>query len=150
MSQNKIRIKNKKASFEYFLEERLVAGIRLTGTEIKSIRLGKANITDAFCVFEEGELFIRNLHIAEYSYGTYNNHTPKRERKLLLNARELKKWNNKVKEKGFTIVPTVMFITEKGWAKIEIALAKGKHHFDKRNTLKEKDAKREMARLKMH
>ncbi|MFA8451492.1 MAG: SsrA-binding protein SmpB [Bacteroidales bacterium] len=148
MSLSKIKIKNKKASFEYFLVERIVAGIRLTGTEIKSIRLGKANITDAYCVFEEGELYIRNLHISEYSYGTYNNHLPKRERKLLLTARELKKWDTKVKEKGFTIIPTIMFINDRGWAKIEIALAKGKQHYDKRNTLKEKDARREMDRMK--
>ena len=146
-----IKIKNKRISWEYFLIEKIVAGIVLTGTEIKSIRQGKANLADAFCYFEEGELFVRGMHISEYSYGTYNNHVTKRDRKLLLNARELKKLHIKVKEKGMTIVPVLLFINEKGLAKLEIALAKGKHFYDKRESLKEKDTKREIDRhLKKH
>jgi SsrA-binding protein len=143
---NRIKIKNKRISWEYFLIEKLVAGIVLTGTEIKSIRNGKANLSDSFCVFEEGELFVRSMHIAEYVYGTYNNHLAKRDRKLLLTARELKKLNIKVKEKGMTLVPVTLFINERGLAKLEIALAKGKHFYDKRESLKEKDTKREIDR----
>jgi SsrA-binding protein len=144
--ENNIRIKNKRASWEFYLIERLVAGIVLTGTEIKSLRNGKASLADSYCLFEGGELFVRGMHIAEYSYGTYNNHLAKRDRKLLLTARELKKLNTKVKEKSMTIVPIVLFINEKGLAKLEIALAKGKHYFDKRENLKEKDHKREIDR----
>jgi len=143
---NRIKIKNKRISWEYFLIEKLVAGIVLTGTEIKSIRNGKANLSDSFCVFEEGELFVRSMHIAEYVYGTYNNHLAKRDRKLLLTARELKKLNIKVKEKGMTLVPVTLFINDRGLAKLEIALAKGKHFYDKRESLKEKDTKREIDR----
>lgn len=142
-----IRIKNKRASFEYFLVETLTAGIVLTGTEIKSIRQGKASLADSFCAFKGYELFVREMHIAEYSHGTYNNHEPKRERKLLLNFRELKKLSTKVKEKGFTIVPVSLFIDEKGRAKLEIALAKGKHHYDKRDDLRKKDSKMEIDRI---
>ena len=143
---NNIHIKNKRAHREYFILERYVAGIVLTGTEIKSIRNGKANLADAYCVFENGELFVRGMHIAEYSYGSYNNHLAKRDRKLLLTKRELKKLNNKVKEKGFTIVPTVLFINERGLAKLEIALARGKHYYDKREDLKKRDTQREIER----
>ena len=146
MVSSKIRIKNKRISWEYFLIEKLVAGIVLTGTEIKSIRGGKANLAESFCVFEGGELFVRGMHIAEYTYGTYNNHLAKRDRKLLLQARELKKLNIKVKEKGMTIVPVTLFINERGLAKLEIALARGKHFYDKRESLKEKDTKREIDR----
>jgi SsrA-binding protein len=144
--QNSIRIKNKRVSWEYFLIEKLNAGIVLTGTEIKSIRMGKANLAESYCYFEGGELFVRGMHISEYSYGTYNNHIAKRDRKLLLTARELKKLNIKVKEKSMTIIPVALFINEKGLAKLEIAVAKGKHFYDKRNTLKEKDHKREIDR----
>ena len=144
--QNNIRIKNKRVSWEYFLIDKIVAGIVLTGTEIKSIRMGKASLADSYCYFEGGEMFVRGMHIAEYSYGTYNNHLAKRDRKLLLTARELKKLNVKVKEKSMTIIPVVLFINDKGLAKLEIAVAKGKHFYDKRNTLKEKDHKREMDR----
>lgn len=147
---NSVKIKNRKASFEYFLVERFVAGIQLTGTEIKSIRDGKANLTDAYCSFTGTELFVRNMHIAEYSMGTYNNHEPKRDRKLLLNKRELKKLLAKVNEKGFTIIPVSLFINERGLAKLEIALAKGKHTYDKRESLKQKDTKRELERLRDH
>lgn len=143
---SKVQIKNRRASFEYFLVEELTAGIVLTGTEIKSLRDGKASINEAYCAFKDNELYVINMHITEYSYGTYLNHAPKRERKLLLNRRELKKWQGKVKEKGFTIVPTMLHINEKGLAKLNIALARGKHSYDKRETLKEKDMKREMDR----
>lgn len=143
---NKIKIRNKRISWEYFLIDKIVAGIVLTGTEIKSIREGKANLADSYCYFEGGELFVRNMHISEYLYGTYNNHLAKRDRKLLLNRRELKKMQRQVKEKSMTIVPVVLFINDKGLAKLEIALAKGKHFYDKRNTLKDKDHKREIDR----
>ncbi len=145
-NNNNIRIKNKRASHEYFFLEKYVAGIVLTGTEIKSIRSGKASLTDAYCVFEEDELFVVGMHIAEYSYGTYNNHFPKRVRKLLLTARELKKLKNKVKDKGLTIIPITLFINDRGLAKLEIALAKGKHFYDKREDLKKKDSQREIDR----
>jgi len=143
---NNIKIRNKRISWEYFLIDKIVAGIVLTGTEIKSIRSGKANLADSYCYFEEGELYVRNMHISEYLYGTYNNHLAKRDRKLLLNRRELKKMQRQVKEKSMTIVPVVLFINDKGLAKLEIALAKGKHFYDKRNTLKDKDHKREIDR----
>lgn len=146
MKEN-IRIKNRRLSFEYFVVETFIAGIVLTGTEIKSIRQGKASLADAFCAFQGHELFVKEMHIAEYNYGTHNNHEPKRERKLLMNLRELKKLSTKVKEKGFTIVPAVLFIDNKGHAKLEIALARGKHHYDKREDLKKKDSKREIERL---
>jgi SsrA-binding protein len=126
--------------------QEFTAGIQLTGTEIKSIREGKANIADAYCTFKGDELFVINMHIAEYSFGTYNNHEPKRDRKLLLTKRELHKMQAKVKEKGFTIIPTLLFINEKGLAKLTISLARGKHYYDKRESLKQKDVKREIDR----
>lgn len=141
-----INIKNKKAGFEFFLLEEFSAGIQLSGTEIKSIRDGKANITDAYCLFVGNELFVKNMHIAEYTYGTCYNHEPRRDRKLLLTKRELKKLLVKTKEKGLTIIPTRLYINEKGFAKIDIALAKGKKLYDKRETLKTKDTKREIDR----
>jgi len=144
--QKNISIKNKRVSWEYFLIEKIVAGIVLTGTEIKSIRSGKANLSDSFCYFENGEIFVRGMHISEYSFGTYNNHLEKRDRKLLLNIREIKKLNIKVKEKSMTIIPVKLFINDRGLAKLEIAVAKGKHFYDKRNSLKEKDSKREIDR----
>jgi SsrA-binding protein len=143
-----ISIKNKKAVFEYFLLEEFDAGIVLTGTEIKSIREGKASFVDSFCAFEKGELYVYNLHISEYSLGTHYNHDPKRARKLLLTARELRKLQTKTKEKGFTIIPFLLYINEKSLAKLKIALAKGKHSYDKRETLKNKDVKREIDRHK--
>ncbi len=146
MVNNKIRIKNKRASHEYFFLEKYTAGIVLTGTEIKSIRSGKASLSDAYCAFEDNELFIIGMHVAEYSYGTYNNHFPKRVRKLLLTARELKKLKNKVKDKGLTVIPVVLFINDRGLAKLEIALAKGKHFYDKREDLKKRDSQREIDR----
>lgn len=144
---NNIKIKNKRASFEYFLIETFTAGIVLTGTEIKSIREGKASLVDSYCSFRDFELFVVGMHIAEYAQGTYNNHNPKRDRKLLLNARELRKLKNKVQEKGFTIVPVTLFINDNGLAKLDIALARGKHYYDKRESLKIKDSKRELDRL---
>lgn len=148
MSSTNISIKNKRASFEYYLIEQFTAGIQLTGTEIKSIRSGKVNISDAFCIFIGNEMFVKNMHIAEYEMGTHYNHEPKRDRKLLLNKRELKKLRIKIDEKGFTIVPILMYINENGFAKLNIALAKGKHAYDKRETLKKKDMQREIDREK--
>lgn len=145
---NRIVIKNKKASFEYFLLELFTAGIQLTGTEIKSIRLGKVSLREAYCMFINDELFVRSMHIAEYKYGTHYNHDPKRDKKLLLNKRELKKLYTKVREKGLTIVPVKLFINERGLAKLNIALAKGKHFFDKRESLKKRETKREIDRSK--
>ena len=142
-----INIRNKKASFEYELIEKLVAGMQLTGTEIKSIRSGKVSMNDSYCLFQNGELYVRNIHISEYELGTVNNHPAKRDRKLLLTKRELQKLERKLKESGLTIVPTRMFINDRGLAKLEIALAKGKKTYDKRETLKQKDSRREMDRV---
>jgi SsrA-binding protein len=141
-------IKNKKASHEYEFIEKFTAGIMLMGTEIKSIREGKATITDSFCQFSNGELFIKGMHISEYWWGNINNHEPLRVRKLLLTRRELRKLERKVKETGLTIIVIKVFITDKGLAKAEIALAKGKKEYDKRETLKRKDATREMDRMR--
>jgi SsrA-binding protein len=139
-------IKNRKASHEYEFIEKFIAGIMLTGTEIKSIREGKATIGDSFCQFSNGELFLKGMHVSEYWWGNLNNHEPLRERKLLLTKRELRKLDRKIKETGLTIVPTKMFINDRGLAKVEIALSKGKKEYDKRETLKRKDAVREMDR----
>lgn len=141
-----IDIRNRKASFEYSFLDKYVAGLSLTGTEIKSIRMGKANITDGFCVFVNGELIARNIQINEYEKGTHYNHEPKRDRKLLLKKTELKKLQNALKDQGLTIIPLKLFISEKGWAKLEIALAKGKKLYDKREDIKKKDIQRETAR----
>jgi SsrA-binding protein len=142
-----VNIKNKRASFDYEFIDTYTAGIVLTGTEIKSIRLGKASLVDTFCFFSRGELWVKNMHIAEYFYGSYNNHTARRDRKLLLNRKELLKLQRATKENGFTIVPTRLYINEKGLAKVVIALAKGKKQYDKREALKEKDDRREMDRM---
>ena len=147
MKQAPINIKNKRATFDYELLETYTAGIVLTGTEIKSIRLGKASLVDTYCLLEKGELWVRNMHIAEYFYGTYNNHNARRDRKLLLNRNELRKLTRLTKETGFTIVPTRLFINEKGLAKLVIAVAKGKKQYDKRQSLKEKEDKRAMDRM---
>ena len=147
--QKKINIQNKRARFEYEILDTYTAGIQLTGTEIKSIRLGKARITESFCEFNEGgELFVVNMFIEEYSHGNFYNHNPKSERRLLLNKRELKKLEKQVKNTGLTIVPLKLFLTDKGWAKLNIALAKGKKLHDKRETLKDRDSKRDLARIK--
>lgn len=141
-----ILIKNKRATFDYEIMERYTAGIQLFGTEIKSIRDGKASLVDTFCTFINDELWVKNMHIATYFFGTYNNHEVRRDRKLLLNKRELTKLTRGTKETGYTIVPTKLFINEKGLAKLEIGLARGKKNYDKRQTLKEKEDKRMMDR----
>ena len=142
-----ISIKNRKASYEYQLINNFTAGICLLGTEIKSIRNNQANISDAYCVIIDDEIYVKNLHITEYSHGSINNHDPKRDRKLLLNRQEINKILNKVKEKGNAIIPTRLFINEKGKAKLDISLAKGKKIYDKRESIKEKDQKRDMERI---
>ena len=147
--QKEIHIKNKKARFEYELLEEYTAGIVLTGTEIKSIRNSKASIAESFCEFNErGELFTVNMHIEEYAFGTRYNHRPKAQRKLLLNKKELKKLQREVQNTGLTIVPLRLFITDKGFAKLRIALAKGKQLYDKRETIKDRDNKRDLERIK--
>jgi SsrA-binding protein len=147
--QKNINIQNKKARFQYEILDKYTAGIVLTGTEIKSIRSGKASITESFCEFNEGgELFVINMTIQEYAFGNYYNHKPKAERKLLLNKRELKKLNKEVNNSGLTIIPLRLFINEKGYAKLNIALAKGKKLFDKRETIKDRDNKRNLDRIK--
>lgn len=144
---NRINIKNKKAYHDYELIDKYIAGVQLQGTEIKSIRMGKVSLSDSYCVFHNTELYIRGLQIAEYAWASYNNHEPGRERKLLLNRKELNKLLRKVKESGLTIVALRVFVNEKGLAKIEIALAKGKKQYDKRETIKRKDTQRQMERL---
>jgi len=141
-----MEIKNRQAYFEYFFDDKYVAGIVLTGTEVKSLREGKANFNDSYCIFNRGELWIRSFHISEYSHGTVNNHDPIRERKLLLNKRELKKLEAKIKEKGYTIIPLRLYFNEKNLAKVEIGLGKGKKLHDKRETIKQRDTERELKR----
>ena len=141
-TNSQIAIKNRKADYQYFLLTSFTAGIVLTGTEIKSIRAGKANITDAYCSFINNELWVHNMHISEYANGSYNNHLPKRDRKLLLNRKELRKLTTKLNERGFTIIPTLLWINENGYAKLDISLAKGKKLYDKRESIKEKDERR--------
>ncbi len=145
-AKSSVVIKNKRASFDYEFVEKFVAGIVLCGTEIKSIRAGKASLADSYCYFVGGELFVRNMNISEYWWGSFNRHDPRRDRKLLLNARELRRLQRAVKEKGLTIVTVKMFINEHGYAKLEIALARGKKEFDKREAIKEKDLLRERER----
>lgn len=145
-----INIKNKRATFDYVISDTYTAGIVLTGTEIKSIRLGKASLVDTYCVFTNDELWVKNMYVAEYFYGSYNNHTARRDRKLLLERKELRKLKQSVKSPGFTIVPTRLFINERGLAKLVIGLARGKHEYDKRESIKERDDKREMDRIKRH
>ena len=145
-----VNIKNKKAGFDYELVDTYTAGLVLTGTEIKSIRQSKASLVDSFCTFIGGELWVKNMHVAQYFYGSYNNHVAKRDRKLLLTAKELRKLQQDSRNPGFTIVPTRLFINEKGLAKLVIALARGKHEFDKRQSIRENEDKREMARAFQH
>ena len=147
--QKNINIQNKKARFQYEILDKYTAGIVLTGTEIKSIRSSKASIAESFCEFnEQGELFVINATIEEYAFGNYYNHRPKAERKLLLNKKELKKLNKEVQNTGLTIIPLRLFINDKGYAKLEIALAKGKKLYDKRETIKDRDNKRDLDRIK--
>lgn len=141
-----VTIRNKKASFEYFFVDTLTAGIVLTGTEIKSIRLGKASLVDTFCYIHNGEIWVKGMNISPYFYGSYNNHESKRDRKLLLTKHEIQNLQESTKQVGFTIVPILLFIDDNGRAKLDIALAKGKKEFDKRQTLKEKEDRREIDR----
>ena len=141
-AKSKVEIKNRKASFEYEFLETFTAGIVLSGTEIKSIRAGKASLPDSYCYFIGNELYVRNMHIAEYWWGSFNKHDPKRDRKLLLNRKELRKLARAIKEKGLTIVATRLFIADNGYAKLNIALARGKKEYDKRHTIKENDIRR--------
>ena len=150
IKQPAINIKNKRATFDYEFIDTLTAGIVLTGTEIKSIRLGKASLVDTYCYFNRGELWVKNMHITQYSYGSYNNHVERRERKLLLNKKELRNLEADSKSPGFSIVPVRLFINEKGLAKLAIALAKGKKEYDKRQSLKDKEDRREMDRAMKH
>jgi len=145
-AKSRIEIKNKKASFEYEFIERFTAGIVLSGTEIKSIRAGKASLVDSYCYFSGTELYVKNMNVAEYWWGSYNRHDPRRDRKLLLTKRELRKLARSIKEKGLTIVPVKLFIAENGYAKLDIALARGKREFDKRQSIKDKDMRRERDR----
>lgn len=146
---NTVNIKNRKARFEYEILDRLVAGIVLAGTEIKAIREGKASIAESFCEFnDQGEMFVINMTVQEYSHATFFNHQPKQSRKLLLNKRELKKWEREVNKAGLTVVPLRLFTNDKGFAKLEIALAKGKKTYDKREVIKDRDNKKNLARIK--
>ena len=140
---NQITIKNKRATFDYELLETFTAGIALTGTEIKSIRLGKASLVDTYCTVEQKEVWVKNMYIAEYFYGTYNNHSTRRDRKLLLNRKEIKKIDSAAKNSGFTVIPVRLFINERGLVKLVIAIAKGKREYDKRNAIRERDDLRE-------
>lgn len=147
-TSNNIHIRNRKAKFEFEFVEEYVAGIQLFGAEVKSIRAGKANLADAFCYFKKEELYVKNFHIADYKFNTVLDLHPTRERKLLLKKRELRKLNKSVKEKGLTIVPYRVFINEQGWVKLKVALAQGKKVHDKRQSIKERESKREMERAK--
>lgn len=143
-----VNIQNKKARFEYQLLDKFVAGLQLTGTEIKSIRLSKASIAESYCTFKDNELYIIGMNIEEYSHGTYANHQPKRDRKLLLNRQELNKIQKKLNDVGLTVVPLKLFLNDKGWAKLDIAVAKGKKLHDKRHTIKDRDIQRDMNRAR--
>jgi len=146
LPKSNIHIKNKRATFDYAVLDRYTAGLQLFGTEIKSIREGKAGLADTYCTFQNGELWVKGMHIATYAFGSYNNHEARRDRKLLLTARELRKLENAVKDNGKTIIPLSLFINEKGLAKLEIALCVGKHDYDKRQSIREKEDKRELDR----
>jgi SsrA-binding protein len=145
-----VYLKNKPATFEYAIEDKLTAGMVLTGSEIKSIRLGKVSFNDSYCFFHNGELWIKSLHIAEYVNSGYAGHLPTRERKLLITKKEIKKWSQKIKEKGFTIVPLSVYINENGYAKMDIGLGRGKKTFDKRDTIKNRDLDRQMHQKDWH
>lgn len=142
----KINIKNKRAEFDYLLMDKYTAGLVLTGTEIKSIRKGKASLVDTYCYVIQGEVWVKNMYIAQYEQGSYNNHMERRDRKLLLNRKEIRKIQQTVKSPGFSIVPTLLFVDEKGLAKLDIHIARGKKEYDKRETLKEKEDRRDIAR----
>lgn len=146
-SNNNINIKNRKATFDCLIEEKFTAGMVLTGTEIKSIRQGKAGLTDTYCMVENREIWLKNMYIAEYSMGSYNNHATHRDRKLLLNRREINKLAKAQQQPGYSIIPLRVFLNERGLAKIEIAIARGKRQFDKRQAIKEREDKRSMSRM---
>ena len=146
MKAEQVNIRNRRARFDYEITDTYVAGMVLTGTEIKSIRDGKASLADSYCLVENGEVWVKNMYIAEYFYGTYNNHVARRDRKLLLTKKELRKIDSAARNSGFTIIPTRMFINEKGLAKVVVAIAKGKKEYDKRDSIKARDDKREMDR----
>ena len=145
-NKSNIRIENKRARFEYIILDRYTAGIQLFGTEIKSIREGKASLVDSYCAVEHGEMYIKQMHIAEYRFGSYANHDAKRDRKLLLQRKEIRKLEKATKDTGKTIIPLVLFINEKGLAKVEIALCQGKHTYDKKQSIKERDLDRSARR----
>ncbi len=149
MKFKEVNIKNRRASFDYAISDTFTAGIVLTGTEIKSIRQGKASLADTFCYVNNGEVGVKNMYIAEYFYGTYNNHTERRERKLLLNKKEIRELEKNGKEAGFTIVPLRLFISDRGYAKLVIGIARGKKEYDKRQSIRERDDKRALARVMM-
>ncbi len=149
MNFKEVNIKNRRATFDYAIGETFTAGIVLTGTEIKSIRLGKASLVDTFCFIVNGEVWVKNMYIAEYFYGTYNNHTDRRDRKLLLTSREISRLDKANKEAGVTIVPLRLFINNRGLAKLVIAITRGKHQYDKRQAIKEREDKRSLARVMM-
>ncbi len=142
-----MEIKNRSAYFEYQIDDKYDAGMVLTGTEVKSLRSGKVSFNDSYCIFQDGELFIKSLHISEYELGTYSNHNPVRDRKLLLNKKELRKMMGKIKEKGFTIIPLRIFFSESGKAKVQIGLARGKKLHDKRESIKQRESDRELRRI---
>lgn len=141
-----MELSNRKAYYEYFFEAKYIAGMVLSGTEIKSLRAGKASFNDSYCFFHKGELFVKSLHISEYNFGTHYNHEPMQERKLLLNKKELRKLENKIKEKGYSIIPLKIFFSQSGFAKMEIGLGKGKKTFDKRETIKARETDRDIKR----
>jgi len=147
---NTVNIRNKRATFDYEILDTFTAGLVLTGTEVKSLRAGKAGLTDTFCIFDKGELWVKNAYIAEYFYGTYNNHNAHRDRKLLLSRKELRSLANDSKEPGLTIVPLRLFFNDRGFAKMDIALCKGKKQFDKRESIKDQESKRELDRARKH
>lgn len=149
MKFKEVNIKNKRATFDYAISDTFTAGIVLTGTEIKSIRLGKASLADTFCYVDRGEVWIKNMYIAPYQFGTYNNHAERRERKLLLSRKEIRQLDKDGKESGFTIVPLRLFINDRGLAKIVVGIGRGKKEYDKRESIKERDDRREMARMFM-
>ncbi|MBD5251244.1 MAG: SsrA-binding protein SmpB [Barnesiella sp.] len=147
MNFKEVNIKNKRATFDFAISETFTAGIVLTGTEIKSIRLGKASLVDTFCYVDRGEVWLKNMYVAEYSYGTYNNHAARRDRKLLLTRKEISRLEKNGKEAGYTIVPLRLFINDRGLAKVVIGLARGKKEYDKRQSIREREDKRDMTRL---
>ena len=143
----RVNIKNKRALHDYFVVDQLIAGIVLTGTEVKSIRAGKAGLVDTYCYIRDGEMWVKNMYVAEYAFGSFNRHDLRRDRKLLLNRREIRNWAAETKTPGLTIVPLRLYINEKGLAKLDIGLCRGKKEYDKRHTLKDKEARREVERI---